>query len=145
LRRPPALENVDSGSQQSAITGVTALVSRFFQLLMTTRKIFLVTLAVLALGSPVFGKSHKKNPGTFVNWKDVPAPAQATIQSNAGAGKVKEVEKVTAANGVIFYCAEAKDADGKWIKIYVNDAGVLMKTEPDNARNKRKHKPLFGG
>jgi hypothetical protein len=57
---------------------------------------------------------------------------------------VKEVEKETAANGVVFYCAEVKGTDGRWIKVYVNDAGALMKTEPDNARNKRKHKPLFG-
>ena len=141
---PPAPENVDSGSQQRAATGVTALVSRFFKLLMTTRKILLVILALLAVASPAVAKNHKKNPGTIVNWKNVPAPIQATIQSNAGAGKVKEVEKDTAANGVVFYCAEVKGTDGKWTKIYVNDAGVLMKTEPDNARNKRKHKPLFG-
>ncbi len=118
--------------------------SRFFKLLMTTRKLLLVLLALLALASPVLAKSHKKNPSVNVNWKDVPAPIQATIQSNAGTGKVKEVEKDTAANGVFFYCAEVKGTDGKWTKIYVNDAGVLMKTEPDNARNKRKHKPLFG-
>lgn len=118
--------------------------SRFFKLLMTTRKILAVILALLALVSPAVAKNHKKNPGTIVNWKVVPAPVQATIQSNAGAGKVKEVEKVTAANGVVFYCAEVKGTDGQWIKIYVTDTGVLMKTEPDNARNKRKHKPLFG-
>ena len=118
--------------------------SRFFRLLMTTRKILLVILALLALASPAIAKNHKKNPGTIVNWKNVPAPVQATIQSNAGTGKVKEVEKETAANGVVFYCAEVKGADGKWTKIYVTEAGVLMKTEPDNARNKRKHKPLFG-
>jgi uncharacterized protein (UPF0333 family) len=119
-------------------------VSRFFKLLMTTRKILLVLLALLALASPVLAKNHKKTPSVNVNWKDVPAPIQATIQSNAGTGKVKEVEKDTVANGVVFYCAEVKGTDGKWTKIYVNDAGVLMKTEPDNARNKRKHKPLFG-
>jgi hypothetical protein len=111
---------------------------------MTTRKILLVILALLALASPVLAKNHRKNPGTIVNWKDVPAPIQATIQSSAGAGKVKEVEKDTAANGMVFYCAEVKGTDGLWTKIYVNAAGALIKTEPDNARNKRKHKPLFG-
>jgi hypothetical protein len=111
---------------------------------MTTAKFFLTILALLALASPAFAKSHKKSPATIVNWKDVPAPVQATIQSSAGSGKVKEVEKETPANGLVFYCAEVKGSDGKWIKIYVNDAGALLKTEPDNARNKRKHKPLFG-
>ena len=120
------------------------MVSRFFKLLMMMRKILVVILALLALASPVLAKNHKKNPGTIVNWKDVPAPVQATIRTNAGAGKVKEVEKETAANGVVFYCAEVKGTDGQWTKIYVTEAGVLMKTEPDNARNKRKHKPLFG-
>jgi hypothetical protein len=111
---------------------------------MTTPKIFLTILALLALACPAFAKDHRKNPGTMVNWKDLPAPVQATIQSNAGAGKVKEVEKGTPPNGAVFYCAEVKGTDGKWTKIYVTEAGVLMKTEPDNARNKRKHKPLFG-
>jgi len=111
---------------------------------MTTRKILVVILALLTLVSPAVAKNHRKNPGTIVDWKDVPAPVQATIQRNAGMGKVKEVEKETAANGVVFYCAEVKGTDGQWAKIYVTDAGVLMKTEPDNAHNKRKHKPLFG-
>jgi hypothetical protein len=99
---------------------------------------------LLALASPAFAKKNRK-PAMLVPWKDLPAPVQATIQSNAGTGKVKEVQKEAAANGVVFYCGEVKNTDGKWIKIYVNDAGVLLKTEPDNARNKRKHKPLFGG
>ncbi len=100
-------------------------------------------IVLLALASPAFAKKNRK-PVTIVNWKAVPAPVQATFQTTAGAGKVKEVQKETAANGVVFYCAEVKGADGKWTKVYVTNAGTLMKTEPDNARNKRKHKPLFG-
>jgi hypothetical protein len=111
---------------------------------MTTPRIFLIVALLLTLVSPTFAKKNRKPPGTIVPWKDVPAPIQTTVQSNAGGGKVKEVEKITAANGVIFYCVEVKGTDGKWAKIYVNDAGVLVRTEPDNARNKRKHKPLFG-
>jgi len=110
---------------------------------MRTTKSFLTMLVLLALASPAFAKKNRK-PATLVPWKDVPAQVQATIQNNAGTGKVREVQKETAANGVVFYCAEVKGADGKWIKVYVSDAGALMKTEPDNARNKRKHKPLFG-
>jgi hypothetical protein len=37
-----------------------------------------------------------------------------------------------------------KATDGKWTKVYATEAGTLLKVEPDNARNKRKHKPLFG-
>jgi hypothetical protein len=99
---------------------------------------------LLAFAASTFAKKQRK-PVTFVSWKDVPAAIQATLQSNAGGGKVKEVQKETAANGVVFYCAEVKGTDGKWTKVYVNDAAAFMKSEPDNARNKRKHKPLFGG
>ena len=67
------------------------------------------------------------------------------LESNVttSGGKVKEVEKETV-NGQTIYLAEVKGADGKWSKIYVKEAGDLLKVEPDNARNKRKHKPLFG-
>ena len=72
------------------------------------------------------------------------APSVAALGKSAGGGKVKEIEKDTPANGAVFYCAEVKGTDGQWTKVYVTEAGVFMKTEPDNARNKRKHKPLFG-
>jgi hypothetical protein len=111
---------------------------------MTTPKSFLTFVLFLALASPSFAKKNRKPPGTIVPWRDVPAAIQTTLQSNAGGGKVKEVEKVTGPNAVVFYCAEVKGTDGKWMKVYVNAAGVLIRTEPDNARNKRKHKPLFG-
>jgi hypothetical protein len=112
--------------------------------MMTKPRLFLLVALALTLASPTFAKKTRKPPGTIVPWKNVPAPIQATVQSNAGGGKVKEVQKETAANGVIFYCAEVKGTDGKWMKIYVNDSGTLLRSEPDNARNKRKHKPLFG-
>ena len=114
-------------------------------LMMTPPRISLVVALLLTLVSPAFAKKNRKPPGTIVPWKSVPAPIQATVQSNAGGGKVKEVQRESAANGVTFYCAEVKGTDGKWMKIYVNDTGTLIRTEPDNARNKRKHKPLFGG
>ena len=112
--------------------------------MMTTPRIFLTIALLLTVASPIFAKKNRKSPGTVVPWKAVPAAIQTTVQSNAGGGKVKEVQKITAANGVVFYCAEVKGSDGKWAKVYVSDAGVLIRTEPDNARNKRKHKPLFG-
>jgi hypothetical protein len=106
-------------------------------------KILLTLAALIALADPTFAKNHRTSPGVIVNWKDVPAAVQATLESNAAGGKVKEVKKETT-NGLVFYLAEVKGADGQWTKVYVNDAGTLMKVEPDNARNKRKHKPLFG-
>jgi hypothetical protein len=112
---------------------------------MTTPKIFLTVVLLLGLTSPAFAKKNRKPAGTIVNWRDVPAAIQTTVQNNAAGGKVKEVQKVPGANGMVFYCVEIKGTDGKWTKIYVNDAGVLIRTELDNARNNRKHKPLFGG
>lgn len=111
---------------------------------MTTTKFFLALIALSSLASPAFAKNHRKPPGAIVPWKTVPASIQTTIQSNAGGGKVREVQRGTAVNGAVFFCAEVRGTDGKWTKVYVNDAGTLLKTEPDNARNKRKHKPLFG-
>ncbi len=110
---------------------------------MKTPSTFLVIAAFLFIGAPAFAKKNKKPPGVLVKLKDVPAPVQATFQTNASGGKVKEVEKETV-NGQIIYLAEVKGTDGKWSKIYVKEAGGLVKVEPDNARNKRKHKPLFG-
>ena len=111
---------------------------------MTKPRIFLMIALLLAVASPTFAKKNRKPPGAVVPWKAVPAAIQATIQSSADGGKVKEVQKITGAGGAVFYCAEVKGTDGKWIKVYVNDSGALIRTEPDNARNKRKHKPLFG-
>ena len=96
----------------------------------------------MACGS-TFAKSRKPT-GTPVSWKDVPAAAQATIETNAAGGKVKEVEKEMV-NGSVYYCGEVKGTDGKWSKVYVKETGEFVRAEPDNARNKRKHKPLFGG
>jgi uncharacterized membrane protein YkoI len=107
-----------------------------------TAKTLLTITALAALSGSAFAKT-KKAAGARVNWKDVPAAVQTTIQSNAAGGKVVEVDKETR-NGVLFYLAEVKGTDGKWMKVYVTDTGALMKVEADNARNKRKHKPLFG-
>jgi hypothetical protein len=102
-------------------------------------------IAIATLPGLAFAGDHKKKAtGVQVYWKEVPAAVQTTIQSNAAGGKVLEVRKDTA-NSVFFYYAEVKGTDGKWAKIYVTELGALLKAEPDNARNKRKHKPLFGG
>ena len=111
---------------------------------MAMPKIFLIVGLLLTIASPTFAKKNRKPAGPMVAWKDLPVVVQTTLRNNTSGGKVKEVEKVTAANGAVIYCAEVKGSDGKWVKIYVNEPGVLVKTEPDNARNKRKHKPLFG-
>ena len=106
----------------------------------------LLTITALAvLPGSAFAKNHKKKPaGVRVSWKEVPAAVQTTIQSNAGGGRVAEVNAQTA-NGVAFYYAEVKGTDHMWTTVYVADSGALIRVEPDKARNKRKHKPLFGG
>lgn len=108
-----------------------------------TLKTLLTIAALISLADLTFARNHGKAPGVIVNWKDIPAAVQTTFQSNAGGGKVKEVEKQTA-NAVVLYWAEVKGTDGKWTKICVNESGALIRVEPDKARNKRKHKPLFG-
>ena len=108
-------------------------------------KTLLAITALAALPSLAFAGDHKKKSnGVQVYWKDVPAAVQTTMQSNAAGGKVVEVDKETV-NGVVYYYGEVKGIDHKWTKVYVTEAGALAKVEPDNARNKRKHKPLFGG
>jgi len=106
-------------------------------------KSLLILAMLVAFAFPAFAKGKKAPPGVTVKWKEIPAAVQMTIQTGAAGGKVKEVQKI-ATNGVFVYCAEVKGADGKWTKVYSTDAGALLKVEPDNARNKRKHKPLFG-
>lgn len=108
-------------------------------------KTLLAITALAALSSLAFAGDHKKkSKGVEVYWKDVPAAVQTTMQSNAAGGKVVEVDKETV-NGVVYYYGEVKGTDHKWTKVYVTEAGALSKVEPDNARNKRKHKPIFGG
>jgi hypothetical protein len=109
---------------------------------MSPIKTLFILAALAALPGTMFAKT-KKPAGTRVSWKDVPTAVQTTIQSSAPGGKVAEVEKATT-NGVLFYLAEVKGLDHQWSKVYVTEAGALMKVEPDKARNKRKHKPLFG-
>ncbi|MEY2562744.1 MAG: hypothetical protein QOH88_937 [Verrucomicrobiota bacterium] len=109
----------------------------------TISKTLLTVFVITALTNPALAKHDKKPAGIPVNWKDVPVAVQATIQRGAAGGKVRETSKEIG-NGMTFYCAEVKGTDGQWTKVYVTEAGVLMKVEPDKARNKRKHKPLFG-
>jgi hypothetical protein len=110
---------------------------------MRSAKILSLLLVLAALANPALAKEKKKPAGVFVSWREVPSLAQSTIQTAAAGGKIKETQKVTTANGSI-YCAEVKGTDGKWSKVYATQAGTLLKVEPDNARNKRKHRPLFG-
>ena len=103
----------------------------------------LILTSVILLTSSAFAKNNKKPSGPLVPWKEIPAAVQTTIQTAAAGGKVKETQKLNS-NGATIYCSEVKGTDGQWSKVYATEAGVLIKVEPDNARNKRKHKPLFG-
>ncbi|MDP9004532.1 MAG: hypothetical protein M3N12_07030 [Verrucomicrobiota bacterium] len=109
----------------------------------TTLKTLLTIAAIAALSNSAFAKHDKKPAGVRVSWKDVPVAVQATIQSGAAGGKIAETTKETS-KGVTSYKAEVKGTDGQWTKVFVTESGALMKVEPDKARNKRKHKPLFG-
>ena len=110
---------------------------------MSCAKFFSVLLILAAIAHPALAKDKKKPTGVLVPWREVPSLVQGTIQTAAAGGKIKETQKVTTANGPV-YCAEVKGTDGKWTKVYATEAGALLKVEPDKARNKRKHKPLFG-
>jgi hypothetical protein len=111
---------------------------------MKTSFAVLVLAGSMLLASSAFAKKQRPPAGPIVKWKEVPGAVQAAVQANAGDAKVKEVRRGTA-NGMVFYCVEIKAADGKWSKMYVKEDGTFMRTEPDKARNNRKHKPLFGG
>jgi hypothetical protein len=110
----------------------------------TALKAILIIAALLTLTEHGYAKKQRKPPGVVIGWKKVPANVQATLEEHTGGGKIKEVQTGTV-NGFVFYCAEVKASDGKWTKVYVKEDGTLIRAEPDNARNKRKHKPLFGG
>ncbi|HZE13285.1 MAG TPA: hypothetical protein VE086_05985 [Chthoniobacterales bacterium] len=62
----------------------------------TTLKFFVSITALLAMAGSAFAKHNRKTPGVIVKWQDLSAPVQATIQTNAGGGKIREVEKGTA-------------------------------------------------
>jgi hypothetical protein len=106
-------------------------------------RISLLVFVLSVLAGSAFAKKDQKVSGITVRWKEVPIVAQTTIQNNAGGGKIREVEKEPVNSGLV-YRAEVKGMDGKWTRVYVTDAGALLRVEPDNAHNKRKHKPLFG-
>ena len=108
-----------------------------------TAKTWLTITAFAMLSGSAFAKDHKTKTAVTVSWKDLPAAVQTTIQNSAAGGKVVEVDRETV-NGVLYYYGEVRGTDHKWTKVYVADTGALLKVVPDNARNKRKHKPLFG-
>lgn len=108
-------------------------------------KLFLTLTLMLAFASPAFAKHHKakKETGEKVEWKNVPAAVQATIQGNSSGGKVTEVRKESK-KGTMVYRAEVKGLDGKFVQVAVNEAGKLMKVKADENKNKKKHHFSFG-
>ena len=106
------------------------------------RRLLLPILLVTLSGS-AFAKKNQPPAGQLVSWKQVPGTVQSVLQTAVNGGKVKEIRKLTVSSSIV-YCAEVKGTDGQWSKVYATEAGALLKVEPDKARNKRKHKPLFG-
>lgn len=110
----------------------------------TAKLLLTITLLVALPGLAFAKKDHKKKiAGERVDWKTVPAAAQATIRSNSAGGKVTEVDKETK-NGIVLYRAEVKGTDGKRFQVAVSEAGKLMKVKAEDDRRKHKHKGLFG-
>jgi hypothetical protein len=111
---------------------------------MMTKKTLIILATIVAFAGSTSARMPKprKEAGQPVEWKDVPAAVQGTINSNAAGGKIVGVTKDTK-KGAPIYRAEVKQTDGKMVKISVTDAGKLIKAKPDDAKN-RKHKPLFG-
>ncbi len=110
---------------------------------MSSVRLALPLILLLAISGSALAKKNQPPAGLLVPWKQVPASVQTTIQTAANGGKVKETRKLTVNAGIV-YCAEVKGLDGQWTKVYATETGALLKVEPDKARNKRKHKPLFG-
>ena len=110
----------------------------------TALKAILIIAAIMTITDQAYAKSHQKPSGVVVSWKKVPAVVQESMEEHSSGGKIKEVQ-TNGGNGLVFYCAKVKGTDGQWTKVYVKEDGTLIRVEPDNARNKRKHKPLFGG
>lgn len=110
---------------------------------LTINMIVAAVLLATLCGSAFAPKREKKRANNAVDWKTVPAAAQTAIQNNANGGKVLEVSKELK-NGVTVYRAEVKEHGGKLFKIAVTDTGAVLKVKEDTAKNKRKHKPLFG-
>lgn len=107
---------------------------------LTIRLLFAAAMLATLCGS-AFSKRDKKRPENAIDWKTVPAAAQTAIQNNANGGKVTQVTK-DLKNGVTVYRADVKE-HGNLFKVSVTDTGTLLGVKEE--KNKRKHKPLFGG
>jgi hypothetical protein len=122
---------------------VSAISDHLFTPTMKMTKMAVTAALLVTLCSSGFAKHDNKRPNNAVDWKIVPGAVQTTIQNNANGGKVTQVTKELK-NGVTVYRAEVKEHDGKMLKVAVTDTGTLLKVKEDTAKNKRKHKPLFG-
>lgn len=89
-----------------------------------TKWIVATAIATLALASGC--STTCKTPVT-----SVPAAAQKTIDQYAEGGMVRELE-MKKKDGLVFYKAEVKKADGSELEITVNGAGKLYKLERED-------------
>ncbi|MGI9088350.1 MAG: PepSY domain-containing protein [Chthoniobacterales bacterium] len=99
----------------------------------TTRTILLIVAIGTALAAPAFAHGHhhgnkQENDEQKVEWSDVPAAVQTTIQQNSAGGQVVEVEKEMKGDKSI-YEAEVKGTDGKLSEVKVNEDGTLIKVQ----------------
>jgi hypothetical protein len=67
-----------------------------------------------------------------VKLEECPEAVQKTIKEKTANGKIKEVEKVVAADGKVTYSAEIKPAKGDDMELEVSEKGKVIKFEKDN-------------
>lgn len=85
-----------------------------------------IILLTAGLSSSAFAKG--RGVREKVDWKDVPAAVQTTIQENAAGGTIRSIEKRTR-RGEVTYTADVKGTDGKRSEIEVSSSGKLLEIE----------------
>ena len=100
---------------------------------MRTRKQIGLGLIALAIGLvvAVSGCTEGKKE-VSVRFADCPVAVQKTINDYAGGVQFPEVEKETKKDGRVVYEAEAKEDDGKKIKIKVAADGRLVELKNED-------------
>jgi hypothetical protein len=94
---------------------------------MNIKTFLLVSIVLLIFATPgyagLFGDEE-------IEWSQVPANVQQTIQEHAQGGEIEKIETETE-NDLKIYEATVKKPDGTEIEIKVNENGTLIELETD--------------
>jgi hypothetical protein len=82
-------------------------------------------VACLCLASGAFAADTNQQPGPVLDVKQLPAPVQATLQSEGG--RVNKVERETEGGKTYYEASVSKD--GKNYMLHVGDDGKVLKRE----------------